>query len=698
LKAFTALSLALGLAITAPAATLAFSTAHAAPPIEAFIEQDIFRGAALSGNGRYIAGIRREAVGDVLIVLDWETKKTTPIQFARSDQNLEIAGVTWKGNDRLIFTVQQKIRIAQGIASVDRTTTVNDAFIFVQQLYSSNADGSNLIPIFQPGRGNDLPRGISAEIVELLPNDPDHILIVAPDFGGNELRRVNIRTGQATFLEKGTARTQTWVVDQNSTPVMRVNILPGARGFVWQRRAPGTTEWVEVIRFRGAAGANSGVTFQAIGPANGPGRVYVLARPDGKDTEGLYVYDTNTGTYAEELLSVPGFDVSSVIRLAESKEILAGCYWEYRWRCVPKDATFGRAWRALERHFGDTVNVSLSNRSSDGKRFLVSTFGPQDLGSFWLYDANARSIDFVGGARPDLAKESLPTKKIVRYKARDGFDLWGYLWIPPGYTEETAKNLPTIVLPHGGPEGRDVWGSDPFGHWWAANGFAVFQPNFRGGGGFGRTFVTAGWRQWGQRMSHDVRDGADHLVAAGVSDRNRMCVAGWSYGGYATMAAAQLDGDLFKCAYAGAGVSDLTEMLRWTRDGEANPDSIRGASAGNGGSGTLGIGFLYWTEAIGDLDRDREQLVRFSPARNVDKINIPMFLITGNDDIQVPWRQSQIMYDAMRRAGKNVELVVLKEEGHQWSPMTVEHRRQVLETSLNFFRKHIGPGVTPPTN
>jgi dipeptidyl aminopeptidase/acylaminoacyl peptidase len=487
-------------------------------------------------------------------------------------------------------------------------------------------------------------------------------------------------------------------MDQNSTPVLRTDALPQGRGQVVLRRPIGARDWIEVARFRGAEGANSGPTFEPVGPALGAGRVFVLARPEGKDTAGLYVFDANTGEYVEEVYSAPGFDMTSAVRDVKNNKILAACYAEYRWKCVPKDEAFGRVWRGIERYFGDQVNVRLvaPGSADNGERALLFVDGPQDMGSFYLFDARARSMDFVGGARPNLAPELLPTQKVVHYTARDGQKLWGYLWMPPGYTEATAKNLPTIVLPHGGPEGRDLWGWDPFGQWWAANGYAVFQPNFRGGGGFGRSFVQAGWRQWGQRMSHDVRDGADHLVAAGISDKNRMCIAGWSYGGFATGAAAMFDDDLFKCAYAGAGVFDLPEMLRWTRDGDANRLTARGTRAGNGGSGSEGIGFKYWVEAIGHPDRDRDMLITNSVARNPDKVNIPVFLISGDDDIQVPIRQSEILYESLKRAGKDVEFVVLKEEGHQWSPMSVEHRRIVLQSSLDFFKKHIGPGAAPP--
>jgi hypothetical protein len=194
LKLFAVLGVALGLAVAAPVA----APAHAQAPIDAFIQQDEFRGAALSGNGKYIAGIRREAVGDVLVVLEWDTKKSTPVQYARTDQNMEIINVRWKGSDRLIFIVQQEVRVQAGGKSIRRTETIADAFIRVSRIWSSNADGSGLVALYNPSDFMDLPREIDAAIVDMLPGDDDHILLIAPALGGTELRKVNVRTGVST--------------------------------------------------------------------------------------------------------------------------------------------------------------------------------------------------------------------------------------------------------------------------------------------------------------------------------------------------------------------------------------------------------------------------------------------------------------------------------------------------------------------
>lgn len=687
----------LGSAIVLAAAAVMGGVAQAAPPVEAFVQQDVFRGATMSPNGRYIAGVRNEAVGDVLVVIDWETKQTKAIQYARNDQNMQIGWVRFKGDDRVIFSVQQKLRVVQGDSESRSRRGADDGITFVSRVYGSNLDGSNLIPLYVPPSG-DIPRYVSPDVVDTLSGDADHILLASPSIRGTQLRKVNVRNGEATIIESGERNTFSWIVDSNATPVLRQEVIDGGRGFAWSRRAPSGGRWIEVVRFRGEDGANSGPNFEGAGAApGGPGRVYVLARPPGKDTSGIYIYDTATGQFVEEVGTNPTFDVYDTdgatgrrvsTTLTEDGRVVAFCYWAHKWTCDTKDETFARHWNGLNRAFGNTMNVRIGSRSKAAGRWLVRVNGPQDLGSFYIYNLASRSLDFVGGARPSVEPEQLPTQEVIQYTARDGTRLWGYLWVPPG--AQNANNLPMIVLPHGGPESRDLYGRDPFAHWWAANGYLVFQPNYRGGGGSGRAFVEAGHKQWGQRMQQDMRDGAEHVVRSGKADRNRLCIAGWSYGGYATMAGSFIDGDFYKCAMAGAGVSDMVGMQRWTRSGDPrNRDTVEG-----GGDGAQSVSYQYWSQAMGDPSSDSDMMNRFSAYRNADKINMPLMLIHGDEDEIVPVEQSEIMADAMRRAGKTAELIILKDEGHQWAPMTVEGRRTVLVESLRFFQQHLGPGYS----
>jgi pimeloyl-ACP methyl ester carboxylesterase len=651
---------------------------------DALVGYDDARNLRISPSGRYIALIRREATGDVLAVLDRETRQLRPIQSAGTQNGMQIDFVEFKSDERILFSYSYRVPVTQQSGSARRTTgRVQDTFFRVSHVLSTAIDGSSRIMLYDPTSQN-IPRYATAGLVSLLPNDEQHVLIITP-FA--EVWRVNVVTGAHTVVEEGASSTIGFIVDSTGTPVLRQDSVNSGRGFAWSRRGPGQTEWTEIVRFRGASGANSGPTFEGVGPALQPGQVFVLARREGQDTSGLYIYDTSTGQYVETVATNERFDISSAIRDTENNRILAACYNAYRWTCDDLDDEFGARWESLQDVLGDQVDVRLISRAREDKSlWLIETVGPQDLGTFHLYDLTANTLSRLVQSRPQIQPAQLPTQRVVEYTTSDGQRQWGYLWIPPGVTD--ARNLPMIVVPHGGPEGRDVWGFDPFASSFASQGYAVFQPNFRGGGGSGRAFVEAGHRQWGQRMQADVADGTRYLIEQGIADANRICIAGWSYGGYVAFTATIENADLYKCSMAGAGVSDLLEMIDWVRFGDQ--DEIIG-----GGSGVQSMSYRYWTEAIGDPARDREMLIRYSAARNADRVAIPLLIIHGDRDQTVPVSQSEIMERAMRRAGKPVRFIRLEDMDHYFSPDQGDQWRTVMTESLAFFNQHIGPGVQP---
>lgn len=601
---------------------------------------------------------------------------------------MEIEWVDFKSDNRIIFGVAQKIRVVPNTRSAFRSVHVDDGFEWVSRVYASNTDGSNLLALYDPSEAQGFPREFNAGLVSILSRDPDHVLMIVPNYGGNELWRVNVNTGEHTQVEKGGVWTAGYLVDVNGTPVMRQDIIGSGRGFAWSRRGPGQAGWTEIIRYRGAEGANSAPVFQGLGAALQPGQMFVSARREGEDTSGLYIYDTSTGQYVETVQTNPQFDVFNAALDRESSTILAACWLAHRVVCEPKDQAFGRHWRAITTALGDNVNVSLVGRGGPGNsRWLIYTSGPQDLGTYALYDTETHALNTLLSARPQARPELLPTQHVVEYTASDGMRLWGYLWLPPGVTREAARNLPAIIVPHGGPEGRDGWGGDPFSLTFASQGYAVFQPNFRGGGGSGRSFVEAGHGQWGQRMQEDVTDGARHLIAQGVVDANRLCIMGWSYGGYVAFTASFLNTDLFKCSVAGAGVSDLNAMQRWVRAGQVEADVISG-----GGAGSQSISYQYWRQAIGP---EGSALDRYSAAQNAERVTIPLLIIHGDEDQTVPIEQSEIMERAMRRAGRSTRLIRLVDMDHYYTPDNAEGWRITFTEALAFFNQHIGPGVPP---
>lgn len=677
-------------------ALLAAAFAFAAPagaqqqgaraPIDWFLGYDQFRNATLSPDGSHLAVLRHDDEGDTLLIVNMDTRQARAIQRARTDQSLELSQVWFASNSRVVFRLLQHSRVvADGARSIRRTRRVDDGFTTVSRIYASNLDGTNLTPLYD---GSALANYLDAGVISDLPRDDDHILIIVPTQGGAELRRVNVNSAEWERVENGTLFTFNWVVDLNGTPVLRQDSVQNGRGFSWLRRGPGQRSWTEIARFSGAAAANSGPDFQPVGAATQPGQVFVLARREGQDTSGLYVYDAATGQYTETIQTNPQFDVTDAELDTANNVLQAACWWGYRWTCEAKDPAFAARWNAINQVLGDQVNVRLVGRSDDGNRWLIYSDGPRDLGTYYLYNHQAHSLNAIISQRSGINPALLPTQHVVNYTTSDGQQQWGYLWLPPGVTREQARNLPTIVVPHGGPEGRDVWGYDPFALGFSSQGYAVFQPNFRGGGGFGRAFVVAGHGQWGGRMQADVADAARHLITSGITDPNRICITGWSYGGYVAMTASFMNADIFKCSVAGAGVSDLRAMLRWVRSGDTGD-----VQDGGGGRGANSTTYQYWTDAMGS--RGEADIDAVSAAQNANRVGMPLLLIHGDEDITVPISQSELMVAAMERAGKPTRLITLEDIDHYASPRNGDAWRTVLTESLAFFNQHIGPGVPP---
>lgn len=660
-------------------------------PLDWFLGYDQFRNATLSPDGQHLAVIRRDDVGDTLLIVDLQTRRPTPIQRARADQSLELSQVGFANNSRVIFRLVQRNRVVadSGGSIHRRNQRMDDGFETNSRIYASNLDGTNLVQLYDPSALG--VAYVDASVISDLPHDDDNILLMVPTYGGVELRRVNVNTARAERVENGTIFTFNWEVDLNGTPVLRQDSVENGQGYAWLRRGPGQRNYTEIARFRGAAAANSGPDFQPIGPATQPGQVFVLARRDGSDTSGLYTYDAGTGQYVETIQTNPNFDVTDAELDTANNVLQAACWWAQRWTCEAKDGAFGARWEAINNALGDQVNVMLVDRSDDGNLWLLYTYGPQDLGTYYMYNHQTHALNSLISQRSNINANLLPTQHVLEYTTSDGQRQWGYLWLPPGYTMAQARNLPTIVVPHGGPESRDVWGSDPFAQSFSSQGYAVFQPNFRGGGGFGRAFVVAGHGQWGQRMQADVADAARHLIQAGITDPNRICINGWSYGGYVAMTASFMNADIFKCSVAGAGVADLRAMLRWVRNGNSN--DVQG---GGGGGGSRSTTYQYWTDAIGDPNRDDAALDQYSAAQNANRVGMPLLLIHGDEDITVPIEQSQLMQTAMQRAGKDVRLITLHDIDHYASPNNGDAWRTVLSEALAFFNTNIGPGAPPP--
>jgi dipeptidyl aminopeptidase/acylaminoacyl peptidase len=249
--------------------------------------------------------------------------------------------------------------------------------------------------------------------------------------------------------------------------------------------------------------------------------------------------------------------------------------------------------------------------------------------------------------------------------------LHAYLTLPPGKEE---KNLPLIVLPHGGPHSRDEPGFDWFSQALASRGYAVLQPQFRGSDGFGDDLLHAGFGEFGKKMQTDLSDGVRTLATQGMIDAKRVCIVGASYGGYAALAGATIDTGVYRCAVSIAGLSDLRQQLRYWEWSHNKVDAR---------------GERFWGRFLAVDDPDDLKLNDISPIKHVDKVTIPILLIHGKDDTVVPFAQSNDMADALKHAKKPYEFVTLKAEDHWLSKS--ETRLQMLQATVKFLETNNPP-------
>ncbi len=317
-------------------------------------------------------------------------------------------------------------------------------------------------------------------------------------------------------------------------------------------------------------------------------------------------------------------------------------------------------WNAVLREFpGEKVH--LVSHSDDFSKMIVLVFGARH-GFVWaMFDWYSHKATVLGQVYNGVS--SISEVRAIDYLARDGLRISGFLTLP---SDREVKNLPLIVLPHGGPAASDSNDFDWLPQALASQGYAVLQPNYRGSNVTSK-LLEAGFGEWGRKMQTDLSDGVRDLAKRGLIDLTRVCIVGQSYGGYAALAGVTLDPGVYRCAVSFGGLSDLRRMRDWTAE---NHRSMQ----------------RYWDRFMGISDNKEASLDEISPIKHISALTVPVLLIHGKDDTVVPYEQSEIMVDALKKAGKSVEFVTLKHEDHWLS--TGATRLQMLQATADFLRTH----------
>ena len=460
-------------------------------------------------------------------------------------------------------------------------------------------------------------------------------------------------TGDVTELEDGTKYTEGFVVGADGTVVARVDYDDDKKH--WSLLLKQAGSWREIY------GVDTAIeTPQLLGLA-----------PDGKS---ILIRSLQGGHWAYHAFDPADGSAVPVPALAGDAELLSdpvtqrpiGTLWaDDHYHYTFFDPSDARAWARVAGAFtGEEVH--FESWSADHKRIVVQVTGTRDGASYQLVDADTGAVTPLGDVYAGIKPADLAEVRSISYPASDGLAIPAFLTLPNG---KPAKDLPLIVLPHGGPAARDMPGFD----WWAqalaSRGYAVLQPQFRGSDGYGWSFLAAGFGEWGRKMQTDLSDGVAYLAKQGIVDPKRVCIVGASYGGYAALAGAALQHGIYRCAVAVAGISDPMNMM--------SHESGRGR------------GERFLERFFGVSGYEDKKLDDIAPLAHTADVEIPVLLIHGTHDSVVSYMQSQYMNDALKRDGKPVTLILLDSEDHWLSQGPA--RRYTLTKMVEFLEANNPP-------
>lgn len=601
-------------------------------------------GAQLSPNGEFISFIKPfKGTRNI-----WVKRASEPFDAAKpitADTARPIGGYFWSHDSKNILYVQDK-----GGDENFNIFAVNP---------NEKLTASQEVP--QSRNLTDL-KGVRVFIYSVPESDPDLLYVGLNDRdpAWHDLYKVKISTGERTLMRQNTDKISGWMFD------LKDNLRLATR-----TKADGGTEFLRVDAdkftpiYDCKVSENCGpIQFHKDGQ-----RLYVLSdKGETVDLARLTLLDVEKGK--EEIIeSDPKnrVDLSNAIFSPITDELIATAYVDEYPRIYWKDKEFEADYNLLREKLGNK-QIGFGSSTKDGRLYLVSSTSDTEPGETYLFDRKTKELKLQYRIRERIPREHLAEMKPISYKSSDGLEIPAYLTLPKG---AEAKNLPLIVFPHGGPWARDYWGYHPYAQFLSNRGYAVLQVNFRASTGYGKKFLNAGNKEWGQKMQDDLTWGVKHLVSQGIVDAKRVGIMGGSYGGYATLAGLTFTPDVYSAGVSIVGPSNLITLL------DTIPpywESIR----------------KLFTERMGDpsTPEGKAQLERQSPLNSSNKIKTPLLVVQGANDPRVKKAESDQIVIALRERGFPVEYILAPDEGHGFARPV--NNMAMLASAEKFLAKHLG--------
>ena len=612
-------------------------------PIATFFQNPAFSGGELSPTGEQVAILVGSPTPRMrLVIIDTQTLQG---RVLAGFDDVDVVAAHWISDSRLVFEVAD---LSAGVGA-DRVSRIG-----LLAVDSSGADFRRMPRVYFHSAPRD--------------QDSDDVVVLAPKFNDDgrfdswATMVIDTRQDNAWLASKnyaGSAGASTWLYDENDEAVVAVGRRNGAP--MVRARNPGTRKW------RGIEQA----LVDGYPEAVAPGGVLLVSKRGDKDKSALYRFDLKSLTYdPEPLLSVKDFDFNGSF-VMNGKRLLGIRYRTDAEATVWFDEKLAQAQRDVDAALPGKTNVMRVARRPRTPMVLVNAYSDRDPGAWYLFNTEAKTLVKIGDVMPGAMPARMGRRDLVRYKARDGLEIPAWLTLPAG--SGTAPRLPMVVLVHGGPYVQAAdwhWNADS--QFLASRGYAVLEPQFRGTLGLGWKHYSAGIKQWGLAMQDDLADGATWAIANGIADAGRICIAGASYGGYASMMGLVKDPDLYRCGINWLGVTDIELMsTAWFSDATADTR-------------------MTWSYVAGDPQKDAEQIRATSPLRQASRITQPVLLAYGGADRRVPITHGRRFLRQLEITNKDVEWVEYGEEGHGWR--VVQNRIDFWQRVEALLSRTIGPG------
>ncbi|MEK4081856.1 S9 family peptidase [Solibacillus sp. FSL K6-1126] len=493
--------------------------------------------------------------------------------------------------------------------------------------------------------------------IDYLKDVEDEILIMMnkEDATVFDVYKLNVKTGATKLVAKNPGNILSWIPDSNGQIRMAV-ASDGVVGAVLYRET-------EEDEFQPFISIDAGETVSPLGFSRDNQSIYAVS-DKGRDKAALVKYDLEGKE--EVVFSNPLVDISGALYSSTKDQLLYAAYITDKVHYNFFDSEFENLFNKMKDQLGVSASeFGINDYNKEMTKFIVSVSSDTVYGKYYYYDAETETMTLLAELGSWLDAGNLAEMHSISYEARDGLIIHGYLTLPKN---KIAENLPLVVIPHGGPWARDMWGFNNEVQLLANQGYAVLQANFRSSTGYGKEFLEAGNKQWGLKIQDDITDGVQWAIDLGIADAEKIGIYGASFGGYATLAGITFTPDLYAAAVDYVGVSNIFTLL------ETIPP--------------------YWEtqrnmfyERVGHPEKDKELLKAASPVFHVDKIKTPLFVAQGANDPRVNKQESDQIVQALKNRGVEVEYMVKDNEGHGFA--NEENRIEFYNALVDFFAEYL---------